>query len=112
MRNRVGLLTTSATASINVNKFLPRSMATISKNATSKKDFVGAPWLQQRQLVSALNQFHSSANLLKDDDNNKGNSGDGFVLLDGIILEECSLLNCHQSLLEEDCQNVQNVEGL
>ncbi|CAK5085593.1 unnamed protein product [Meloidogyne enterolobii] len=83
MRNRVGLLTTSATASINVNKFLPRSMATISKNATSKKDFVGAPWLQQRQLVSALNQFHSSANLLKDDDNNKGNSGDGFVLLDG-----------------------------
>ena len=56
MRNRVGLLTTSATASINVNKFLPRSMGTISKNASSKKDFVGAPWLQQRQLVSALNQ--------------------------------------------------------
>nr|CAD2150528.1 unnamed protein product [Meloidogyne enterolobii] len=82
MRNRVGLLTTSATASINVNKFLPRSMGTISKNASSKKDF-GTPWLQQRQLVSALNQFHSSANLLKDDDNNKGNSGDGFVLLDG-----------------------------
>jgi len=56
MRNRVGLLTTSATASINVNKFLPRSMGTISKNASSKKDFVGAPWLQQRQLVTALNQ--------------------------------------------------------
>uniref|UniRef100_A0A914LC64 Candidate secreted effector n=1 Tax=Meloidogyne incognita TaxID=6306 RepID=A0A914LC64_MELIC len=55
MRNRVGLLTTSATASINVNKFLPRSMGTISKNASSKKDF-GTPWLQQRQLVSALNQ--------------------------------------------------------
>uniref|UniRef100_A0A1I8BQI4 AAA domain-containing protein n=1 Tax=Meloidogyne hapla TaxID=6305 RepID=A0A1I8BQI4_MELHA len=95
MRPQVGLLqkqfktTASTTASINVNKFLPRSMGTgtISKNVSSRNEIVGIPWLQQRQLVNALNQqFHSSAKMLKDDDNNKGgnnNSGDGFVLLDG-----------------------------
>lgn len=89
MRPQVGLLqkqfktTTSTTTAININKCLPRSFGTGTIKAANN-DFV---WLQQKQLANALVHFHSSATLLKDDENNKGNSGDGFVMLDGDNME-------------------------